>query len=300
MRLTITALTASLLVSTAAIAADANVKSSIDALPAKGSVSVSGTVDRIVDNDTFILRDAANQTIDVHSASALTVKQGQNVTVKGEKTDEIAGMGEEIKATSIVGGAMGKVAATTTSTVGGVVDRTTAKVSEMGEKTERVAANATSVEPMETPYAAKNNQAELPNTAYDVDVNRDKDGSINVSADRTADVKRDAAGVAIHSDAVKADAKADVNVGANAPVLSNIDTLPASGAVNLSGVVSRVSGDDSFTLKGADGKTINVQTATTSTVKEGDTVRVDGQISDRLLGFGKQVEGAKVMVVGAK
>lgn len=297
MRLTITALTASLLVSTAAIAADANVKSSIDALPAKGSVSVSGTVDRIVDNDTFILRDAAGQTIDVHSASALTIKEGQQVSVKGEKTAEIAGMGEEIKAASITGGAMGKVAAKTTSTVGGLVDTASAKVSKVADKTERVAANATSVKPTETPYAEKNNHSDLPNTAYDVDVNRTKDGSINVSADRTADVKRDAAGVAIHSDAVKADAKVDAK--ASAPVLSNIETLPESGPVELSGVVSRVSGNDSFTLKGADGKTINVQTASTATVKEGDSVRVDGQISDRLLGFGKQVEGAKVMVLGS-
>lgn len=297
MRLTITALTASLLVSTAAIAADTSVKSSIDALPAKGSVSISGTVDRVVDNDTFILRDAAGETIDVHSASALTVKEGQQVSVKGEKTAEVAGMGEEIKAASITGGAMGKVAAKTTSTVGGLVDTAATKVSNVADKTERVAANATSVEPTDTPYSNKNNKADLPNTAYDVDVNRDKDGSINVSADRTADVKRDAAGAAIHSDAVRADAKVDAK--ASAPVLSNIETLPESGPVELSGVVSRVSGNDSFTLKGADGKTINVQTASTATVKEGDSVRVDGQISDRLLGFGKQVEGAKVMVVGS-
>lgn len=295
MRLTITALTASLLISTAAFAANDTVKSAIDALPAKGAVSISGTVDRVVDEDTFILRDASGKTIDVNGAAAHNVKVGQSVSVKGQKTAEVAGMGEEINAATVTGGVVGKA----TTKAASLTDKASEKFANATDKTERIAANSNATEPLDTPYANKNNQAELPNTAYDVDVSRTKNGGVEISTDRTADVKRDAAGVAIHQEGVKADMKADANVKADTSVLSNIDALPESGTVNLNGVVSRVSGTDSFTLEGANGKTINVQTASTATVKEGDSVKVSGQIGDRLLGFGRQVEGANVMVVGS-
>jgi uncharacterized protein YdeI (BOF family) len=220
MRFTITALTASLMVSTAAFAANDSMKSAATAAPEAGAVTLSGTVDKLVDKDTFVLRDASGNRIDVNTASPLAVKEGDVVSVKGQKSPETMGMGVEISDAFVVAGA----------------------------------ASASKGSPM--------------------------------SSAKTDDSRKQAKSESVAESA---------NAG-----LSNIENLPEEGSVNLSGVVSRVSGSDSFTLSDSNGKSINVQTASAADVKQGDTVSVNGQIGDRLLGFGRQIEDAKVMIIGAK
>lgn len=291
MRYTIPAFTLSLMISTAAFA-ETTQKSAIDALPKEGAVSLSGTVDKIVDKDTFILRDASGKTIDVHTAANLNLQPGAYVSVKGEKTSEIAGMGEEIKAATVNTTAHAK---------------TTAKAETRGtvEKTMDKLASGTPRSAEETPYAMKNNKADLPDTSYDVDVNRDKNGDIHVSSERQPDLKRNEAGVPInnnpdssvqHGTSAKANVKADVN---SHVALGTIDSLPEKGNVELKGKVARVGGTDSFTLEDANGKTIKVETASKADVKAGDMVKVNGVMSDRLLGMGRQIESAKVMTLGS-
>lgn len=219
--ISLTALTATLLFSTAAFAADTSASTSIKGLPDKGSVSLTGTVDRVVDGDTFILRDAAGDTIDVHSTSQLTVKKGDPVSVQGMKTPELAGMGREIEGASVTLSSSANTAGTTDT---------------------------------RTPMAA-----------------RDQTERMGATAGATA------AGAANDS----------------------IASLPKEGAVELNGVVERVSGDTKFILRDAAGKTIDVHTSSNVDVKPGDTVSVNGNVKSELLGFGRQIEGAKVLVVSA-
>lgn len=256
--MTLTALSAALLVSTAAYAANTTVssKATIGTLPEKGAVSLSGTVDRVVDGDTFILRDSADKTIDVHTASNVTVKKGDHVSVKGEKTAELAGMGEEInKATVTVGTHM---------------------------------ASNSDMKTMETPYAAKNNTDPQKPAAYDLDAD------IDVSAEKVADAGEVTAREATIATAT--DMEADVDTSITNDTIAN---LPKEGSVELNGVVAEVDSPDNFTLRDAAGKTIEVQTASNVEVAPGDTVSVNGNVKSKLLGLGRQIESAKVIVVSA-
>lgn len=80
----------------------ANAESAISNLPDQGDVTIRGTVASVSnDKEKFTLRDMAGNTIDVNSKTAMNVKVGDNVTVKGRMEDEIAGMGEEIQAYSV-------------------------------------------------------------------------------------------------------------------------------------------------------------------------------------------------------
>lgn len=225
MRFALTAFTASLLVSTAAFAAENTVRSGMNAAPQADAVTLSGTVDKLIDKDTFVLRDANGNKINVSSASALSVKQGDVVTVEGDKSANAGNLEDA----SVV---LGAASASRDMTVAQVIDKKPKPTKEDG--------------------SSKNGAASSGNS-----------GMVNAN-------------------------------------LSSLDNLPEEGTVNLNGTVSRVSGSDSFTLSDANGKTINVHTAASADVKQGDTVSVNGQIGDRLLGFGRQIEDAKVMVIGAK
>ena len=77
-------------------------KSLISELPRKGAIALSGTVDSVdSDERSFILRDQAGKTIDVHSPDQLAVTKGDYVLVQGKLTSEFAGMGKEIQASSV-------------------------------------------------------------------------------------------------------------------------------------------------------------------------------------------------------
>ena len=57
---------------------------------------ITGTVAQILDQDTFILRDANGQTIDVHTSQAASLTPGETVTLNGVVRDEFLGAGREI------------------------------------------------------------------------------------------------------------------------------------------------------------------------------------------------------------
>ncbi len=84
------------LMASTAMATEIKTFSTIEALPESGSVAISGTVSEVEDKDTFILKDSAGTTIDVHTTAAADVKAGQKVTVTGIMKDELLGMGREI------------------------------------------------------------------------------------------------------------------------------------------------------------------------------------------------------------
>lgn len=71
-------------------------------LPKSGMVNREGTVERIVNNNTFILRDKlTNKTVDVHTAANNQVAVGDHVLVKGKAESEMLGMGHQIVNASI-------------------------------------------------------------------------------------------------------------------------------------------------------------------------------------------------------
>ncbi len=70
--------------------------SSIDRLPDEGKVTLSGTVSEVDDKDSFILKDSAGKTIDVHTTAAVALDVGDKVTVTGDVKDEALGIGQQI------------------------------------------------------------------------------------------------------------------------------------------------------------------------------------------------------------
>lgn len=78
-----------------------------------------------------------------------------------------------------------------------------------------------------------------------------------------------------------------------------IGSLPREGSVELSGVVDKVSDEKTFILRDAEGKTIDIHTASNVEVRPGDMVSVNGNVKSKLLGLGREIESAKVLVVSA-
>ena len=73
----------------------------IESLPQTGTVSLSGTVASVGDEDTFTLKDKSGETIDIHTTETISFVEGARVKVQGQITDEAMGLGEEIKASSV-------------------------------------------------------------------------------------------------------------------------------------------------------------------------------------------------------
>ena len=66
-------------------------------LPRSGQVVRDGTVERIVDTNTFILRDnETRDTVDVHASRELELDAGDRVQVNGMMESEMLGIGREI------------------------------------------------------------------------------------------------------------------------------------------------------------------------------------------------------------
>ncbi|MCH2546385.1 MAG: hypothetical protein MK052_02080 [Alphaproteobacteria bacterium] len=342
--MTITALTAALLISTSAYAANVEVstEATIDSLPEKGAVSLMGTVDRVVDNDTFILRDTSGDTIDVHTSANYEANVGDMVSVKGDKTAEIAGMGEEIKNASVsvtdaLGDTMASVTETATGSLAAVTNgaaldnNTKARVAMKNEDNTKspkaardntdskktaafdldvdadadvdkvadagdASAQTTLQANAETPRNAKNNTKGKNTAAYEMDVDVEADASKIADAGemtaKEATAKADAAGKR-----VMAHADATTNKASEALMGSTIKSLPKKGMVELNGIVAKVDNENSFTLRDSEGKTIDVHTASNVNVQPGDTVNVNGNVKSELLGFGREIESAKVLVV---
>ena len=271
--LTLGAFTATLLITTAALSADTNVKTSAVAKLEPGqTVTISGTVDRLSDEDTFILRDSTGKNVDVHTAGKLTVKQGDKVMVAGKVEDEVAGMGEQIKATSVTTISTNTAAhteakgdtKTSSMHVGDVdVDVSTTKT---GETTANAGVAGGAVD---TPYEMR--QEKAPEVAS-MDVKVDVDTHNN-----------DKAAVATTA----------------AATTSTIESLPKTGQISISGIVDRVRDKDTFILRDSAGKTIDVHTTAQLDVKQGDKVAVEGKMKDEIAGLGREIVDADIMVTAA-
>ncbi len=100
---TLTALAGALaLQAGAAMAAGDTTNTTRTEIPKSGQVSLNGTVERVVDQDTFILRDqATGKTVDVHTNASLTIKAGDRVQVNGTAESEALGIGHEIVNASV-------------------------------------------------------------------------------------------------------------------------------------------------------------------------------------------------------
>lgn len=97
---------------TSALALQAGMAMAANDMPIKGKVSRVGTVESIVDGDTFILKDRlTDKNVDVHTTSTENLELGERVSVEGTARAEMIGMGHQIVNASVMplntSGAMG-------------------------------------------------------------------------------------------------------------------------------------------------------------------------------------------------
>lgn len=72
-------------------------QNSIAALPRHGTVTLTGVVDKVRNDRTFILRDTHGKTIDVHTMAQARVRAGDAVSVNGNVNSEVLGFGRQIE-----------------------------------------------------------------------------------------------------------------------------------------------------------------------------------------------------------
>lgn len=103
------------------------------------------------------------------------------------------------------------------------------------------------------------------------------------------------------SDTVRGTANVNLGAGVNNTMdmveNSVIERLPDQGNVSLTGTVTDVD-ENEYVVQDSQGETIDVKaTATAQDIQVGDKVRVDGQMTDELLGLGQEIERANITVV---
>ncbi len=74
---------------------------SVNDLPEEGPVELSGTVINMDKGDSFLLKDQAGITIDVHVDKPMAFSIGDEVRVSGMMRDDFLGFGEEIAASEV-------------------------------------------------------------------------------------------------------------------------------------------------------------------------------------------------------
>lgn len=80
---------------------------------------------------------------------------------------------------------------------------------------------------------------------------------------------------------------------------ASIAQLPEAGSVTLTGTVEGISSNKEFTLRDANGKTIEIDSKFQLTLHEGDRVKVVGVLDDKALGLGKEIDATSVTVIDA-
>lgn len=290
--LTATTLSAALLISAAAYAdnpeaktesqAQTGAQASIESLPDSGAVSLSGIVDKVEDNKSFILRDTAGETIRVQAASEIDVNEGDRVSVRGEKSSKVAGLGEEITSASVTPSTedMSPAAAAGAAAAGAAGAAKTA-ASEAAENASPYATRTSA----EEQKAASSYMKEEPRSME--------------SAQQRQRSEQQASSRMEQKDEPRAGASKTETTEQDMAAKDTIDSLPREGSVELSGVVEKVSDEKSFILRDAEGKTIDIHTASNVEVRPGDMVSVNGSVKSKLLGLGREIESAKVLVVSA-
>lgn len=312
--------TAIILLGTSVVHAETNwdldAQGKIDQLPESGTVSLTGTVSSVRDEDTFSIEDADGNSIDVHANQKLNLSQGTRVKVRGQMDDEALGLGEEINNASVEvlgtnraaantgldrqqgrtagvtatgetdrtartnygadAGVEGRTAGVTAGTAGGT------KLSDKAHGDTKMEADA-KVRVTEAPEdKARQLQDRRQNAQArrDLPTNRNLDDSYDVDVDTDADMA-----MGIDNDRVSADAGE----------FSTFENLPKQGRIAVSGVVARVNNDNKFTLRDSTGETIDVNTVSNVAVNEGDQVKVMGQVKSEFLGMGQQIEATDVV-----
>lgn len=101
--------------------------------------------------------------------------------------------------------------------------------------------------------------------------------------------------LAASSYAIANENKAEINSN----IEINIEQLPDSGIVELSGTVSEIEGTKEFTLTDSKGETIDIKSANDLSLKIGDKVDVNGVVKESLLGLGKKSIKASSVKVDA-
>jgi len=75
---------------------------------------------------------------------------------------------------------------------------------------------------------------------------------------------------------------------------NSVKELPKKGMASIAGSVADVDSPTEFTLKDADGNTIDVTSETRLSLQKGDRVRVQGLVEAEALGIGEEITGASV------
>ncbi len=81
--------------------------------------------------------------------------------------------------------------------------------------------------------------------------------------------------------------------------ISKIAQLPEKGNVVITATVDDVDSNTEFTIRDDSGETIDVESMTKLTIKEGDLVKIVGVMDDELAGIGREIDATSVTVVDA-
>lgn len=327
--------TAIILLGTSVVHAETNwdldAQGKIDQLPDSGTVSLTGTVSNVRDEDSFSIEDATGNSIDVHSTKPLNLTQGTRVKVRGQMDDEAIGLGEEINNASV------EVLGTNRAAANTGLDRQqgrTAGVTATGE-TNRTASNnygtdagvegrtagVTAGTAGRSQIGDANRDSNLRANRDNMQANRDdtkmeadakvrvsqapedkarqlQDRRQNAQARRDLPTNRnleDSYDVEVDTDADMAMGVDNERVSANAGEFSTFENLPKQGRIAVSGTVARVNNDNKFTLRDTTGETIDVNSVSSVAVNEGDQVKVMGQVKSEFLGMGQEIEATDVV-----
>lgn len=82
-------------------------------------------------------------------------------------------------------------------------------------------------------------------------------------------------------------------------VISKIAQLPEKGNVMITATVDDVDSNTEFTIRDDSGETIDVESVTKLTIREGDLVKIVGVMDDELAGIGREIDATSVTVVDA-
>ncbi|WP_262690651.1 hypothetical protein [Kordiimonas aestuarii] len=78
-----------------------------------------------------------------------------------------------------------------------------------------------------------------------------------------------------------------------------IDQLPEKGNVTITATVEDVDSNTEFTIRDAHGKTIDVESMSAVTIREGDRVKIIGVMDDEFVGIGREIDATSVTIVDA-
>lgn len=78
-----------------------------------------------------------------------------------------------------------------------------------------------------------------------------------------------------------------------------IDQLPKEGPVVVVGVVAEIDNKQEFTLRDSAGNTVDIDSSTELDIKQGDRVKVIGNIDDKVMGMGTEIDASSVTKLDA-